>query len=329
MMKLYLAIGLHLALGQASPWPDIAGYTPGSDVTKHANLDLDQQATAPTASRSTNSRGVRTSQGSPAAYASRSVSLRKLARTTSSGLPYYEPLAPRIACPPSILAEESAAARGEGREPRVRPLPTLQRREHLAHLLEHEGLRTGAEVGVQAGTFAAGMLRTWRSCTSYLLIDLWAHQPNYRDGANLDDGKQHLYMQQALSAARRQARPGIVHVCRNYSTSCAEGLADRSLDFVYVDARHDYKGVLADVLAYWPKLRVGGIMAGHDYIYAAEHPGYASGTSNYSINFDGTVDPLGRAAKGAVDDFFTQCVPRQVVATYREPHVYASWMVRK
>ncbi|EOD12039.1 hypothetical protein EMIHUDRAFT_247589, partial [Emiliania huxleyi CCMP1516] len=27
-----------------SPWPDIAGYTPGSDVTKHANLDLDQQA---------------------------------------------------------------------------------------------------------------------------------------------------------------------------------------------------------------------------------------------------------------------------------------------
>ena len=25
-------------------WPDIAGYTPGSDVTKHANLDLDQQA---------------------------------------------------------------------------------------------------------------------------------------------------------------------------------------------------------------------------------------------------------------------------------------------
>ena len=26
---------------------DIAGYTPGSDVTKHANLDLDQQARTP------------------------------------------------------------------------------------------------------------------------------------------------------------------------------------------------------------------------------------------------------------------------------------------
>ena len=35
---------LPLANLYPSPWPDIAGYTPGSDVTKHANLDLDRQA---------------------------------------------------------------------------------------------------------------------------------------------------------------------------------------------------------------------------------------------------------------------------------------------
>ena len=36
--------GVAAACNETSPWPDIAGYTPGSDVTKHANLDLDQQA---------------------------------------------------------------------------------------------------------------------------------------------------------------------------------------------------------------------------------------------------------------------------------------------
>ena len=33
-----------------------------------------------------------------------------------------------------------------------------------------------------------------------------------------------------------------------------------------MDARHDFKGVAADLEAYWPKLKTGGIFAGHDYI---------------------------------------------------------------
>lgn len=39
---------------------------------------------------------------------------------------------------------------------------------------------------------------------------------------------------------------------------------DRSVDFVFVDARHDYESVLADVVAWSPKIRPGGVMAGHD-----------------------------------------------------------------
>jgi hypothetical protein len=45
---------------------------------------------------------------------------------------------------------------------------------------------------------------------------------------------------------------------------------DASLDYVYVDARHDYCGVKEDLEAWWPKLRRGGILAGHDYLDAAE-----------------------------------------------------------
>lgn len=34
--------------------------------------------------------------------------------------------------------------------------------------------------------------------------------------------------------------------------------------------RHDYCGVHEDLAAYWPKLRSGGILAGHDYLDAPE-----------------------------------------------------------
>lgn len=39
---------------------------------------------------------------------------------------------------------------------------------------------------------------------------------------------------------------------------------------IYVDARHDYCGVMDDLNAWWPKLREGGLAAGHDYVFAHE-----------------------------------------------------------
>ena len=40
----------------------------------------------------------------------------------------------------------------------------------------------------------------------------------------------------------------------------------QSLDFVYIDARHDYDGCLEDIVAWYPKLKKGGLIAGHDFI---------------------------------------------------------------
>lgn len=46
----------------------------------------------------------------------------------------------------------------------------------------------------------------------------------------------------------------------------AAGLfADRSVDWVHLDARHDYGHVKADIAAWLPKVRAGGWLSGDDY----------------------------------------------------------------
>jgi hypothetical protein len=36
-------------------------------------------------------------------------------------------------------------------------------------------------------------------------------------------------------------------------------------DLIYIDAHHEYANVAADIRAWWPMVKVGGILAGHDY----------------------------------------------------------------
>jgi len=40
---------------------------------------------------------------------------------------------------------------------------------------------------------------------------------------------------------------------------------NNSLDFVFIDAAHDYENVKRDIESWLPKIKVGGILAGHDY----------------------------------------------------------------
>ena len=49
------------------------------------------------------------------------------------------------------------------------------------------------------------------------------------------------------------------------SVSAARLFSDASLDWVHLDARHDYASVKADIAAWLPKVRVGGWLSGDDY----------------------------------------------------------------
>ena len=50
------------------------------------------------------------------------------------------------------------------------------------------------------------------------------------------------------------------------SIVAAKSFADKSLKFVFIDGEHSYEAVKSDIEAWLPKLRPGGVIAGHDYI---------------------------------------------------------------
>ena len=57
----------------------------------------------------------------------------------------------------------------------------------------------------------------------------------------------------------------ITDIIASLSVIAARRFEDRSIDFAFIDADHDYASVRADILAWWPKIKVGGLLAGHDY----------------------------------------------------------------
>jgi len=56
-----------------------------------------------------------------------------------------------------------------------------------------------------------------------------------------------------------------VRVIQKESAQAAAGFADGSLDFVFIDANHSYEHVKADITAWKPKMKAGGMLSGHDY----------------------------------------------------------------
>ncbi len=62
-----------------------------------------------------------------------------------------------------------------------------------------------------------------------------------------------------------------VNIIVGDSSASADRFEDKSLDFVFIDSDHVYPRVISDIKAWLPKLKSGGIIAGHDY--CEEHPG--------------------------------------------------------
>lgn len=56
-----------------------------------------------------------------------------------------------------------------------------------------------------------------------------------------------------------------VNLIKEYSHNVSAIFADKSVDLVYIDGDHSYEAVNKDIELYLPKIKQGGILAGHDY----------------------------------------------------------------
>lgn len=236
--------------------------------------------------------------------------------------------------------------------PPARFVPPIREHRDLGFLMRHLGFRGNAcELGVKDGEFTRIVLDGWRQCDTYLQVDLWRHQQNYIDLTNRNNREQTMGRIKSKKAGDDMVAKGYAQrlvQCVNYTTSCALEVPDGWCTLLYVDARHDYMGVMEDLHKWWPKLADGGIIAGDDYSWQKEPKLYnendrctrqrypANTGQDWSVNMDGSRDPLGRAVRGAVDDFFSGVAPgsplsrcpRQVTVAYRECG-FNAWVARK
>ncbi len=139
----------------------------------------------------------------------------------------------------------------------------MKSRHLLGQYLNHEGLiNEGVEVGVYRGDFSKEILQSWRGKILYC-VDSWKHY-----GAKLDRSDVSDYEHLVNIEKTKESLKGFRHrsqIWKVESVVAATYFKDKSLDFVYLDARHDYRSVWADLGAWYPKIKAGGVLAGHDY----------------------------------------------------------------
>ena len=117
----------------------------------------------------------------------------------------------------------------------------------------------GAEIGVWRGDMSAVLLR--HPDLILYMVDNWKPAEPY--GVKLFTAERQLKSRRlALEQTEfAQARRRVLGLD---SLDAASGIPDGALDFVFIDADHSYPAVKADIAAWLPKLKPGGLLSGHD-----------------------------------------------------------------
>ena len=84
-------------------------------------------------------------------------------------------------------------------------------------------------------------------------------------------------------------------ILRKTSKEATRDFENNHFDFVYIDGDHRYEYVKEDLAMWFPKVKIGGVFAGHDYW---DGPVF--------LNDHTFLDPAFFGVKKAVDEFFKE-----------------------
>lgn len=147
-------------------------------------------------------------------------------------------------------------------------LPPVPCREDLAPFAQNLFWKTGnaAEVGVFQGDFSRHNLQFWKG--HYYAIDAWDWRPSDNKFPRNDKNFKSDQINVAnMEMARKNTRAfgARVQLLRALSENATLSFTDNFFDWVYIDALHTKEALLADLRAWWPKVRPGGLVSGDDY----------------------------------------------------------------
>lgn len=120
------------------------------------------------------------------------------------------------------------------------------------------------EVGSWKGRSTAFLLvEAWNKSPKIEIyaVDTWLGSQEHIDVDSVKNGTLYDEFMANVKPVSRQLVP-----LRMTSIQGSNFFPDQSLDSVFIDAAHDYESVRADIAAWLPKVKKGGIIAGHDYM---------------------------------------------------------------
>jgi hypothetical protein len=146
----------------------------------------------------------------------------------------------------------------------------LTRRADIPAFLQQQALNNRiCEVGVRFGYNLMSLL----ACNPTVLIGI-DHYSAGNNKAEQDTG----LSQDKLDSIYREVVQRYIHfpavkIIKDRSDKTSALFKEQWFDYMYLDADHSYGGCLNDMQWWWPKVRQGGIMAGHDYIETTSKQG--------------------------------------------------------
>jgi hypothetical protein len=127
------------------------------------------------------------------------------------------------------------------------------------------------EVGVFQGKGIIGGALEAMYCKKdikFYAVDTWdgSDEQEHKTFIEKVGGADNFY-QQFIQNIERYGVDHLICPIRKKSVDAAKDFADNSLDIVYLDASHDFHSVKNDINAWFPKVKQGGILAGHDIAF--------------------------------------------------------------
>ena len=127
------------------------------------------------------------------------------------------------------------------------------------------------EVGVWRGDYSRSIITkllptTFYGIDPYELYEGYTDKPSeidFKDQTNLDLLYDNVIT--TFEGFNNDYGPTKSILIRDLGVNYASQFADNSVDFVYLDGDHKYQPVKSEIEAWYPKVKIGGILAGHDF----------------------------------------------------------------